>query len=105
MRSEVRSEEFLEKMAEVATPGVEKSLDDFFAKRDKKKKKEKGKGKEAGPVSAPASVKKNKKEKEKSMKSENQDATIEKVDLTVCDQTHASGAVAKLMLVFSSSHY
>ncbi|MCI4391439.1 hypothetical protein PGIGA_G00134320 [Pangasianodon gigas] len=67
-------------MAEVATPGVEKSLDDFFAKRDKKKKKEKGKGKEAGPVSAPASLKKIKKEKEKSMKNENQDATIEKED-------------------------
>lgn len=70
-------------MAEVATPGVEKSLDDFFAKRDKKKKKEKGKGKEAGPVSAPASVKKTKKEREKSMKNENQDATIEKV-ATIC---------------------
>lgn len=69
-----------EKMAEVvATAGVEKSLDDFFAKRDKKKKKEKGKGKETGPVSAPASVKKTKKEKEKSVKNENQDATVEKV--------------------------
>ncbi len=33
-------------MADVAPAGVEKSLDDFFAKRDKKKKKEKGKGKE-----------------------------------------------------------
>ncbi|KAK3515854.1 hypothetical protein QTP70_034762 [Hemibagrus guttatus] len=67
-------------MAEVAKPGAEKSLDDFFAKRDKKKKKEKGKGKETGPVSAPASVKKIKKEKEKSTKNENQDATIEKED-------------------------
>ncbi|XP_017308611.1 protein CDV3 homolog isoform X1 [Ictalurus punctatus] len=67
-------------MAEVATPGAEKSLDDFFAKRDKKKKKEKGKGKEVGPVIAPASLKKTKKEKEKSMKNENQDPTIEKED-------------------------
>ncbi|XP_029935263.1 protein CDV3 homolog [Myripristis murdjan] len=60
---------------------TEKSLDDFFAKRDKKKKKsEKGKGKE--PVGGPASamVKKTKKEKEKSTKSENQDAQIEKED-------------------------
>ncbi|XP_026147917.1 protein CDV3 homolog isoform X2 [Mastacembelus armatus] len=56
----------------------EKSLDDFFAKRDKKKKKEKGKGKEsaAGPTSS--AVKKTKKEKEKSTKNENQDAQIEK---------------------------
>lgn len=57
----------------------EKSLDDFFAKRDKKKKKEKGKGKEtpAGPTAAV--IKKNKREKEKSAKNENQDAQIEKV--------------------------
>lgn len=82
-KSEVHGEEFSEKMAEVATPGVEKSLDDFFAKRDKKKKKEKGKGKETGPVSVPASLKKTKKEKEKSMKNENQDATIEKVAICV----------------------
>lgn len=56
----------------------EKSLDDFFAKRDKKKKKEKGKGKEStgGPTSA--TVKKTKREKEKSSKNENQDAQIEK---------------------------
>ncbi|KAM7390237.1 hypothetical protein PAMA_008426 [Pampus argenteus] len=56
----------------------EKSLDDFFAKRDKKKKKEKGKGKEsaAGPTSNV--LKKTKKEKEKSAKNENQDAQIEK---------------------------
>lgn len=62
-------------MADVPT---EKSLDDFFAKRDKKKKKEKGKGKEpaSGP---PAAVKKNRREKEKSSKNENQDAQIEKV--------------------------
>lgn len=58
---------------------AEKSLDDFFAKRDKKKKKEKGKGKEspAGPTSAV--VKKTKKEKEKSAKNENQDDQIDKV--------------------------
>ncbi|XP_034718001.1 protein CDV3 homolog isoform X2 [Etheostoma cragini] len=56
----------------------EKSLDDFFAKRDKKKKKEKGKGKESttGPTSAV--IKKTKREKEKSAKNENQDAQIEK---------------------------
>ncbi|KAM6908576.1 protein CDV3 homolog isoform 2-T2 [Lycodopsis pacificus] len=56
----------------------EKSLDDFFAKRDKKKKKEKGKGKEstAGPTSAV--IKKTKREKEKSAKNDNQDAQIEK---------------------------
>lgn len=60
---------------------TEKSLDDFFAKRDKKKKKEKGKGKEsaAGPTSA--AVKKIKKEKDKSAKSENQDSQLEKVAL------------------------
>ncbi|XP_029979380.1 protein CDV3 homolog [Sphaeramia orbicularis] len=64
-------------MADVPT---EKSLDDFFAKRDKKKKKEKGKGKEttAGPTST--AVKKTKKEKDKSAKNENQDAQIEKED-------------------------
>ncbi|XP_041817380.1 protein CDV3 homolog isoform X2 [Chelmon rostratus] len=64
-------------MADV-TP--EKSLDDFFAKRDKKKKKEKGKGKEsaAGPTSAV--IKKTKREKEKTAKNENQDAQTEKED-------------------------
>ncbi|KAF1373172.1 hypothetical protein PFLUV_G00257580 [Perca fluviatilis] len=58
----------------------EKSLDDFFAKRDKKKKKEKGKGKESttGPTSAV--IKKTKREKEKSAKNDNQDAQIEKED-------------------------
>lgn len=63
----------------------EKSLDDFFAKRDKKKKKEKGKGKESaaaasssGPTSA--MIKKTKREKEKSTKNDNQDAQIEKED-------------------------
>ncbi|TNN60532.1 Protein CDV3 [Liparis tanakae] len=56
----------------------EKSLDDFFAKRDKKKKKEKGKAKE--PVAGPTSgvIKKTKREKEKSTKNDNQDAQIEK---------------------------
>lgn len=67
-------------MADVATTGSEKSLDDFFAKRDKKKKKEKGKGKEQAAGPAPASVKKIKKEKEKSTKNENQDTQIEKED-------------------------
>ncbi|XP_056155378.1 protein CDV3 homolog [Lampris incognitus] len=59
---------------------TEKSLDDFFAKRDKKKKKEKGKPKDsaAGPV--PVVVKKTKREKEKYVKNENQDAQIEKED-------------------------
>ncbi|TDG97403.1 hypothetical protein EPR50_G00226010 [Perca flavescens] len=58
----------------------EKSLDDFFAKRDKKKKKEKGKGKESttGPTSAV--IKKTKREKEKSAKNDNQDTQIEKED-------------------------
>lgn len=64
------------KMADV----TEKSLDDFFAKRDKKKKKEKGKAREAPAAAAPAAVilKKTKKEKEKSAKSENPDAPVEK---------------------------
>ncbi|CAK6967475.1 protein CDV3 homolog isoform X2 [Scomber scombrus] len=61
----------------------EKSLDDFFAKRDKKKKKtDKGKGKDsaaAGPTTTTATaLKKTRKEKEKSTKNENQDAQIEK---------------------------
>ena len=59
---------------------TEKSLDDFFAKRDKKKKKEKTKTKEAIPVpAATVLVKKIKKEKEKSAKNENPDAPVEKV--------------------------
>lgn len=60
---------------------AEKSLDDFFAKRDKKKKKEKVKGKEPATTGSTTSimVKKIKKEKEKSTKNENQDAQIEKV--------------------------
>ncbi|KAG7524898.1 hypothetical protein JOB18_018733 [Solea senegalensis] len=62
-------------MADVPT---EKSLDDFFAKRDKKKKKEKGKGKESAAAPASAAMKKLKKEKEKSVKNESQDAQIEK---------------------------
>lgn len=66
-------------MADVAPAGVEKSLDDFFAKRDKKKKKEKGKGKEQATGGPVLLVKKTKKEKEKSTKSENQDAQMEKV--------------------------
>lgn len=78
---------FGDKMADVAPAVVEKSLDDFFAKRDKKKKKEKGKGKEpttggAGGTAMP--VKKTKREKEKSTKSENQDAQMEKVMHTGC---------------------
>ncbi|CAL8293822.1 unnamed protein product [Lota lota] len=64
-------------MADVA----EKSLDDFFAKRDKKKKKEKTKTKESTPVpTAAVMVKKIKKEKEKSAKNENPDAPVEKED-------------------------
>lgn len=62
----------------------EKSLDDFFAKRDKKKKKEKGKGSKESAVTpsgpAVAAVKKPKKEKEKSAKSDGQDAQLEKED-------------------------
>ncbi|XP_036377696.1 protein CDV3 homolog [Megalops cyprinoides] len=67
-------------MADIATTGAEKSLDDFFAKRDKKKKKDKGKAKEN--VAAPGSSvsKKNKKDKEKSTKNENQDTQVEKDD-------------------------
>ncbi|CAL8313559.1 unnamed protein product [Merluccius merluccius] len=62
-------------MADVA----EKSLDDFFAKRDKKKKKEKTRTREAAPAPAAAVVlKKVKKEKEKSAKNENPDAPVEK---------------------------
>ncbi|XP_051266456.1 protein CDV3 homolog isoform X2 [Dicentrarchus labrax] len=56
----------------------EKSLDDFFAKRDKKKKKEKGKGKETAAGPTTAAVKKTKREKEKFAKNENQDTQIEK---------------------------
>ncbi|XP_048858055.1 protein CDV3 homolog [Brienomyrus brachyistius] len=67
-------------MAEVAPTGAERSLDDFFAKRDKKKRKEKCKGRES--VSAPGSVglRKDKKEKEKATKNESQDAQMEKED-------------------------
>ncbi|KAK5849890.1 hypothetical protein PBY51_014189 [Eleginops maclovinus] len=56
----------------------EKSLDDFFAKRDKKKKKEKGKGKESIPGPTSGVIKKTKREKEKSTKNDNQDQQIEK---------------------------
>ncbi|KAM6900656.1 protein CDV3 homolog [Xenentodon cancila] len=59
---------------------AEKSLDDFFAKRDKKKKKEKGKGKETAAAAATAAAKKTKKEKEKFAKNENQDAQVDKED-------------------------
>ncbi|XP_034004467.1 protein CDV3 homolog isoform X1 [Trematomus bernacchii] len=58
----------------------EKSLDDFFAKRDKKKKKEKGKGKESIPGPTSGVIKKTKREKEKSTKNDNQDQQIEKED-------------------------
>ncbi|AWP17043.1 putative protein CDV3 -like [Scophthalmus maximus] len=64
-------------MADMPT---EKSLDDFFAKRDKKKKKEKGKGKEPAPGPMSAAMKKTKKEKEKTTKSDNQDSQVEKED-------------------------
>lgn len=84
---------FGDKMADVAPAGVEKSLDDFFAKRDKKKKKEKGKGKEQVTGAAAMPVKKMKKEKEKSTKSENQDAQMEKVTLRQSN-TH-TGCVTK----------
>ncbi|XP_031439326.1 protein CDV3 homolog isoform X2 [Clupea harengus] len=67
-------------MADVETNAPEKSLDDFFAKRDKKKKKEKGKGKEPAAGPAPVVLKKIKKEKEKSTKNENQEDQIEKED-------------------------
>ncbi|XDV47229.1 hypothetical protein PO909_016922 [Leuciscus waleckii] len=67
-------------MADVAPAGVEKSLDDFFAKRDKKKKKEKVKGKEQATGGNVMVLKKTKREKEKSTKSENQDAQMEKED-------------------------
>lgn len=69
---------FKGKMADVATTCAEKSLDDFFAKRDKKKKKEKGKGKEPASTPGTAAVKKNKKEREKT-KNENPDTNVEKV--------------------------
>ncbi|XP_075903605.1 protein CDV3 homolog isoform X3 [Nelusetta ayraudi] len=58
----------------------EKSLDDFFAKRDKKKKKEKGKGKESTTAPTSGMIKKTKREKDKSARNENPDAPIEKED-------------------------
>ncbi|KAJ8272711.1 hypothetical protein GJAV_G00092510 [Gymnothorax javanicus] len=67
-------------MADITSTCAEKSLDDFFAKRDKKKKKDKGKGKEQSPAAGPINLKKNKKEKEKSTKNENQDTQVEKED-------------------------
>ncbi|KAJ8397411.1 hypothetical protein AAFF_G00439600 [Aldrovandia affinis] len=67
-------------MADITSTCAEKSLDDFFAKRDKKKKKEKGKAKEQTPAPGPVTSKKNKREKEKSTKNENQDMQVEKED-------------------------
>ncbi|XP_061660911.1 protein CDV3 homolog isoform X2 [Syngnathoides biaculeatus] len=61
-------------MADVSS---EKSLDDFFAKRDKKKKKDKGKAKESAAASS-TGLKKTKKENEKSSKGDGLDANIEK---------------------------
>ncbi|KAJ8336924.1 hypothetical protein SKAU_G00381440 [Synaphobranchus kaupii] len=60
-------------MADITTTCAEKSLDDFFAKRDKKKKK----GKEQAPAPGPVILKKNKKDKDKTTKNENQDAQEE----------------------------
>ncbi|XP_037136250.1 protein CDV3 homolog isoform X1 [Syngnathus acus] len=62
-------------MADVSS---EKSLDDFFAKRDKKKKKDKGKAKESAVSST--GLKKSKKENEKSSKGDGQDANMDKED-------------------------
>lgn len=61
-------------MADVSS---EKSLDDFFAKRDKKKKKDKGKAKESAASST--GLKKGKKENEKSFKGDGQDGNMDKV--------------------------
>ncbi|XP_077410963.1 protein CDV3 homolog isoform X2 [Vanacampus margaritifer] len=60
-------------MADVSS---EKSLDDFFAKRDKKKKKDKGKAKESATSST--GLKKGKKENEKSSKGDGLDANMDK---------------------------
>ncbi|KAM9775458.1 protein CDV3 homolog isoform X2 [Syngnathus typhle] len=60
-------------MADVSS---EKSLDDFFAKRDKKKKKDKGKAKESAVSST--GLKKSKKENEKSSKGDGQDSNMDK---------------------------
>ncbi|KAJ8276999.1 hypothetical protein GJAV_G00070280 [Gymnothorax javanicus] len=62
-------------MADIETAGAEKSLDDFFAKRDKKKKK--GKGKEQTAPLGSGITKKTKKEKEKPTKNENQDSVTQ----------------------------
>ncbi|XP_019748881.1 protein CDV3 homolog [Hippocampus comes] len=62
-------------MADVSS---EKSLDDFFAKRDKKKKKDKGKAKESAASST--GLKKSKKENEKSFKGDGQDGNMDKED-------------------------
>ncbi|XP_077365663.1 protein CDV3 homolog isoform X2 [Festucalex cinctus] len=58
-------------MADVSS---EKSLDDFFAKRDKKKKKDKGKAKESAASST--GLKKSKKENEKSSKGDGLDGNV-----------------------------
>ncbi|KAK1173636.1 hypothetical protein AOXY_G3800 [Acipenser oxyrinchus oxyrinchus] len=63
-------------MADITCGSADKSLDDFFAKRDKKKKK----GKEQTVAPGPITQKKTKKEKEKSTKNENQDTQQEKDD-------------------------
>ncbi|XP_057680497.1 protein CDV3 homolog isoform X2 [Corythoichthys intestinalis] len=60
-------------MADVSS---EKSLDDFFAKRDKKKKKDKGKAKESS--SSSTGLKKSKKENEKSSKGDGSDPNMDK---------------------------
>ncbi|XP_077592215.1 protein CDV3 homolog isoform X2 [Stigmatopora nigra] len=60
-------------MADVSS---EKSLDDFFAKRDKKKKKDKGKAKETS--SSSMGFKKTRKENEKSSKGDGSDPNMEK---------------------------
>ncbi|KAJ8375027.1 hypothetical protein SKAU_G00056070 [Synaphobranchus kaupii] len=68
-------------MADIATTGVEKTLDDFFAKRDKKKKKEKGKGKEQmAPPGSGVLEKRTKRKRRRSTKNENQDTQVEKDD-------------------------
>ncbi|RXM28633.1 Protein CDV3-like [Acipenser ruthenus] len=63
-------------MADITCGSAEKSLDDFFAKRDKKKKK----GKEQAVAPGPITQRKTKKEKEKLTKNENQDTQQEKDD-------------------------
>lgn len=73
-------------MAEVAPTGAERSLDDFFAKRDKKKRKEKCKGRESVSATGSMGLRKDKKEKEKVTKNESQDAQVEKVCRSRCSK-------------------